>query len=244
MGCFFWVVTIILVLEMTRRVIGLPLVIFSLVFLLYAYLGKYFPEPLSHRGYDFERIAAHMYTTLEGIYGVPIGVSASYFILFVIYGAFLEATKTGDFFINIANSIAGKAQGGSAKVAVISSALFGTISSSAVANVVNTDTYTIPLMKKTCYKSHFAAAVEAVASSGGQLMPPVMGAAAFVISEMTGVSYLKICLAATIPAILYYVGVFVAVHMKAKRFGLKGLSAEEVLFLYYILRLSRQLHHL
>lgn len=225
---FFGVVTLILVLEMTRRVIGLPLVIVSLVFLLYAYFGQYFPEPLAHRGYDFERISAHMYTTLEGIYGVPIGVSASYVILFVIYGAFLEATKTGDFFINIANSIAGKAQGGPAKVAVISSALFGTISGSAVANVVSTGTYTIPLMKRTGYKSHFAAAVEAVASSGGQLMPPVMGAAAFVISEMTGVSYLKICLAATIPAILYYVGVFVAVHMEAKRIGLKGLSAEEV----------------
>lgn len=225
---FFGVVTIILVLEMTRRVIGLPLVIVSAVFLLYALFGKYLPEPLSHRGYDFERISAHMYTTLEGIYGVPIGVSASYVILFVIFGAFLEATKTGDFFINIANSIAGKAQGGPAKVAVISSALFGTISGSAVANVVSTGTYTIPLMKKTGYKSHFAAAVEAVASSGGQLMPPVMGAAAFVISEMTGESYLRICLAATIPAILYYLGVFIAVHMEAKRIGLKGLSPEEV----------------
>jgi len=177
-----------------------------------------------------------MYTTLEGIYWVPIGVSASYVILFVIFGAFLETTKTGDFFINIANSIAGKAQGGPAKVAVISSALFGTISGSAVANVVSTGTYTIPLMKKTGYKSYFAAAVEAVASSGGQLMPPVMGAAAFIISEMTGESYLKICIAATIPAILYYLGIFIAVHMEAKRIGLKGLSSEEVPSFFHTLK--------
>jgi TRAP transporter 4TM/12TM fusion protein len=224
----FGVLTILLVLEMTRRVIGLALVIVSGIFLLYAYFGPYLPEAIAHKGYGLERIATHMYTTLEGIYGVPIGVSATFVILFVIFGAFLEATKTGDFFINLANSIAGKARGGPAKVAVISSAFFGTISGSAVANVVGTGTYTIPLMKRTGYQPHFAAAVEAVASSGGQLMPPVMGAAAFVISEMTGESYLKICLAAAIPSFLYYMSLFSAVHVEARRVNLRGLREDEV----------------
>lgn len=233
---FFGVLTILLVLEMTRRVIGLPLVVVAIVFLLYAYLGPHLPSSLAHKGYDFERIAAHMYTTLEGIFGIPIGVSATFVILFVIFGSFLEATKTGDFFINLANGIAGKAPGGPAKVAVISSGFFGTISGSAVANVVGTGTYTIPLMKRTGYSPHFAGAVEAVASSGGQLMPPVMGAAAFVISEMTGISYLRICAAALIPAILYYAGLFTAVHLEAKRTGLRGLTDEEVPKLTYILK--------
>lgn len=224
----FGVITTLLVLEMTRRVIGLALVIVAGIFLLYAYFGPYLPDAIAHRGYSIERIATHMYTTLEGIYGVPIGVSATFVILFVIFGAFLEATKTGDFFINFANSIAGKKRGGPAKVAVISSGFFGTISGSAVANVVGTGTYTIPLMKRTGYAPNFAAAVEAVASSGGQLVPPVMGAAAFVISEMTGVSYLKICIAAIIPSVLYYTSLFTAVHMEARRANLSGLSDEEV----------------
>lgn len=232
----FGVLTIVLVLEMTRRVIGLPLVIVAVAFLFYAYFGPYLPSVVAHKGYDFERLAAHMYTTLEGIYGIPIGVSATFVILFVIFGSFLEATKTGDFFINLANSIAGKAAGGPAKVAVISSGFFGTISGSAVANVVGTGTYTIPLMKRTGYQPHFAGAVEAVASSGGQLMPPVMGAAAFVISEMTGISYLRICAAALIPAVLYYAGLFTAVHLEAKRTGLRGLTDEEVPKLSYTLR--------
>lgn len=224
----FGIITILLVLEMTRRVIGLALVIVSGAFLLYAYFGPYLPEAIAHRGYSVERIATQMYTTLEGIYGVPLGVSATFVILFVIFGAFLEATKTGDFFINFANSIAGKGRGGPAKVAVISSGFFGTISGSAVANVVGTGTYTIPLMKRTGYAPHFAASVEAVASSGGQLVPPVMGAAAFVISEMTGESYLKICLAAIIPSLLYYMGLFAAVHMEARRADLRGLTEAEV----------------
>lgn len=224
----FGVIITLLVLEMTRRVIGLALVVVSGIFLLYAYFGPYLPDAIAHRGYSIERIATHMYTTLEGIYGVPIGVSATFVILFVIFGAFLEATKTGDFFINFANSIAGKKRGGPAKVAVISSGFFGTISGSAVANVVGTGTYTIPLMKRTGYAPNFAAAIEAVASSGGQLVPPVMGAAAFVISEMTGESYLKICVAAIIPSVLYYTGLFAAVHMEARRANLSGLSEEEV----------------
>lgn len=224
----FGVLTILLVLEMTRRVIGLALVIVAVVFLLYAYFGPYLPEAIAHRGYGIERIATHMYTTLEGIFGVPIGVSATFVILFVIFGAFLEATKTGDFFINIANSIAGRARGGPAKVAVISSSFFGTISGSAVANVVGTGTYTIPLMKRTGYTPPFSASVEAVASSGGQLVPPVMGAAAFVISEMTGESYLTICIAAIIPSFLYYIALFTSVDREARRVGLQGMREDEV----------------
>jgi TRAP transporter 4TM/12TM fusion protein len=225
---FFGILTILLVLEMTRRVIGLALVIVSGVFLLYAYFGPYLPEAIAHRGYGIERIATHMYTTLEGIFGVPIAVSATFVILFVIFGAFLEATKTGDFFINLANSIAGRARGGPAKVAVISSSFFGTISGSAVANVVGTGTYTIPLMKRTGYSPQFAASVEAVASSGGQLVPPVMGAAAFVISEMTGESYLTICVAAIIPSLLYYIALFTSVDREAHRVGLQGMRPDEV----------------
>ncbi|MCJ8501326.1 TRAP transporter permease [Desulfatitalea alkaliphila] len=224
----FGVVTILLVLEMTRRVIGLALVIVAVVFLLYAYFGPWLPEAIAHRGYGIERIATHMYTTLEGIFGVPLAVSATFVILFVIFGAFLEATKTGDFFINLANSIAGRARGGPAKVAVISSSFFGTISGSAVANVVGTGTYTIPLMKRTGYTPPFSASVEAVASSGGQLVPPVMGAAAFVISEMTGESYLKICVAAIIPSLLYYIALFTSVDREARRVGLQGMREDEV----------------
>lgn len=221
-------VTIFLVLEMARRVLGLALPVVAFAFLLYAYFGAHLPGLLAHRGYDVERLASHMYTTLEGIFGVPIGVSASYVILFVIFGAFLEATKVGDFYINLANSVAGKSVGGPAKVAVVASGFFGTISGSAVANVVSTGTYTIPLMKRTGYQPHFAGATEAVASSGGQLMPPVMGAAAFVISEMTGISYIRVCAAALIPALLYYFTVFSSIHLEARRIGLRGLSEEEV----------------
>lgn len=224
----FGVLTILLVLEMTRRVIGLALVIVASVFLLYAYFGPWLPEAIAHRGYGIERIATHMYTTLEGIFGVPLAVSATFVILFVIFGAFLEATKTGDFFINLANSIAGRARGGPAKVAVISSSFFGTISGSAVANVVGTGTYTIPLMKRTGYTAPFSASVEAVASSGGQLVPPVMGAAAFVISEMTGESYLTICVAAIIPSLLYYIALFTSVDREARRVGLQGMREDEV----------------
>jgi len=225
---FFGIITIVLVLEMTRRVVGLALVIVAGVFLLYAYFGPHMPSILAHRGYSIERIAAHMYTTLEGIYGVPIAVSASFVILFVIFGAFLEATKTGDLFLNVANAIAGKWRGGPAKVAIIASGFFGAISGSAVANVVGTGSYTIPLMKRIGYAPHFAGAVEAVASSGGQLVPPIMGAAAFIISEILGIPYIKICAAAVLPALLYYVGLFTAVHMEAVKTGLRGLREEEV----------------
>ncbi len=221
-------IAIILVLEMTRRVIGLPMVVIAVAFLLYAYFGNYMPGALAHKGYSISRIIDHLYLHTEGIYGVPIGVSATFVILFIIFGAFLQATKTGDFFMGLANSVTGTARGGPAKIAVLASALFGTISGSAVANVVATGSYTIPLMKRTGYKPHFAGAVEATASSGGQIMPPIMGAAAFVMAEFTGIPYITICLAAVLPAILYFAAVQIAVHLEAVKTGLTGLSKEEI----------------
>ncbi|MCL0049436.1 TRAP transporter permease [Dehalococcoidia bacterium] len=222
-------ICIALVLEMTRRVIGLPMVIIAIVALLYAYFGEFIPGVLGHRGFSVSRIIDHLYLYLEGIFGVPIGVSATFVILFIIFGAFLQATKTGDFMMNIANSMAGEARGGPAKIAVVASGLFGSISGSAVANVAATGAYTIPLMKRTGYKSHIAGAVEAVASTGGQLMPPVMGAAAFVMAELTGIAYLTIIVAAFLPALLYFSTVQIAVHLIAVKTGLKGLNKDEIL---------------
>ncbi len=222
------VICIILLLEMTRRVVGLPMVIIAIAFLLYAYFGNYMPGLLAHKGYTVSRIIDHLYLYMEGIYGVPLGVSASFVILFIIFGSFLQVTKTGDFFMGVANSLAGRARGGPAKIAILASALFGTVSGSSVANVSATGSYTIPLMKKTGYKPHFAGAVEAVASSGGQIMPPIMGAAAFIMSELTGIPYITIILAALLPAILYFATLQISVHLEALKTGLKGLSKEEV----------------
>lgn len=229
-------IAIILVLEFTRRVVGLPIVIIAIAFILYAYFGPYMPSIFAHKGYSIERIIAHLYLWMEGIYGVPIGVSASFVILFIIFGAFLQATKTGDFFLGLATALAGRARGGPAKIAVFASALFGTISGSAVANVVATGSYTIPLMKRIGYRPHFAGAVEATASTGGQIMPPVMGAAAFVMAEMTGIPYITICFAALIPAILYFLAVQVAVHFEAVKTGLRGMSKEEVPSLWRVIK--------
>lgn len=227
---------IILVLEMTRRAVGLPMVIIAVVLLLYAYFGNYMPGLLAHKGHSISRIIDIQSLFMEGIYGVPIGASASFVILFIIFGAFLQATKTGDFFIGVANSLVGRARGGPAKIAVFVSALFGTISGSSIANVVSTGAYTIPLMKRIGYKPHFAGAVEASASSGGQIMPPVMGAAAFIMSEMTGIPYITICLGALLPAVLYFASVQFAVHLEAVKTGLKGLSEEEVPSLWQVLK--------
>lgn len=222
------VICIILLLEMTRRVVGLPMVIIAIAFLLYAYFGNYMPGILAHKGYSVSRIIDHLYLYMEGIYGVPLGVSAAFVILFIIFGSFLRETKTGDFFVGVANSLAGRARGGPAKIAILASALFGTVSGSSVANVSATGSYTIPLMKKTGYKPHFAGAVEAVASSGGQIMPPIMGAGAFLMAELTGMPYVIIILAALLPAILYFATLQISVHLEAVKTGLTGLSKEEV----------------
>jgi TRAP transporter 4TM/12TM fusion protein len=218
----------LLTLEATRRVVGLPMTIIAGIFLLYAYFGPYFPGFLAHRGYSISRIASHMYYTTEGILGIPLGVSASFIFLFLLFRTFLDRTGIGKLFIDIANSIAGWASGGPAKVAVISSALEGTYSGSSVANTVGSGSFTIPMMKKLGYRAEFAGAVEASASTGGQIMPPIMGAAAFLMAEFLGIPYIEIAKAAAIPACLYFVGVLIEVHFEAKRCGLRGLKREEI----------------
>lgn len=222
------IIAVILVLEATRRVVGLPIVIIASTFLLYAKFGAYLPGFLNHRGYSISRIVSHMYFTTEGILGIPIGVSSTFIFLFILFGAFLDKTGIGKFFIDLANSIAGKAVGGPAKVSVLSSALTGTISGSSVANTVGTGSFTIPLMKSLGYKPEFAGAVEAAASTGGQIMPPIMGAAAFLMVEFIGVPYLTIAKAAIIPALLYFTGIWIMVDLEARKTGMKGLSEEQL----------------
>jgi len=222
------IIGIIFVLEGARRVVGLPIAIIATVFLVYAFVGPYMPGFLNHRGYSLSRIVSHMYYTTEGIIGIPLGVAATFIFLFIMLGSFLEKTGIGEFFIDLANSVAGFAAGGPAKVAVITSALEGTISGSSVANTVGSGSFTIPLMKSLGYKPEFAAAVEAAASTGGQLMPPIMGAAAFLMAEFIGIPYSQIAKAAIIPALLYFTGIFISVHLEAKKLGMRGMSKEEL----------------
>jgi len=219
---------ILLVLEAARRVVGIPMVIVALVFIVYAFIGPYIPGKLAHRGARVDTLIQHLYFTTEGIFGIPLGVSSTFIFLFILFGAYLERTGLGQLFIDLANSVAGWAAGGPAKVAVLSSALMGTVSGSSVANVVGTGSFTIPMMKKLGYKPEFAGAVEATASTGGQLMPPIMGAAAFLMAEFTGVPYGRVIGAAALPALLYYFGVWSGVHYEAKRLGLKGLNREDL----------------
>ena len=219
---------ILLVIEAARRVVGLPMVTVVLFFLAYAFLGPYMPGVLAHRGLSLEQLISHLYYTTEGIFGIPLGVSSTFIFLFILFGAYLESTGLGKFFIDLANAVAGWASGGPAKVAVLSSGLMGTVSGSSVANVVGTGSLTIPMMKKLGYNANFAGAVEAAASTGGQLMPPVMGAAAFLMAEFVGVSYIEVVKAAAIPALLYFTGVWLGVHFEAKRKKLKGIPRAEL----------------
>ena len=221
-------VVVLLVLEATRRTLGLALPILALCFIAYALVGPWLPGPLSHRGLTYEILIDQTFFTSEGLFGIPLGVAASYVILFIIFGAFLEKSGAGQFFMNFANSIAGAQRGGPGKVAVVSSSMFGTISGSAVANVMVDGWLTIPMMKRTGFKPEAAAAVEAVASTGGQIMPPVMGAASFVMAEFLGIPYSHVMLAAAIPAIFYYGALFAAIHFNAGRNGLRGIPKEEL----------------
>ncbi|HRZ66258.1 MAG TPA: TRAP transporter permease [Spirochaetia bacterium] len=222
------VVGILLVLEAARRVVGVPIVAIALLFVAYAFAGPYIPGKLAHRGAHLETLVGHLFYTTEGVFGIPIGVSSTFIFLFILFGAYLERTGLGQLFIDMANAVAGWAAGGPAKVAVLSSALMGTVSGSSVANVVGTGSFTIPMMKKLGYKGEFAGAVEATASTGGQLMPPIMGAAAFLMAEFTEIPYRRIIGAAAIPALLYYFGVWSGVHFEAKKLGLKGIPREEL----------------
>ena len=218
----------VLVFEAARRVVGWPMIIVAFVFLLYAFFGPYVPGIMAHRGVGLEEMFDHLFFTTEGIFGTPMGVSSTFIYLFILFGAYLEATGLGKFFIDLANAIAGWAAGGPAKVAVLSSGLMGTVSGSSVGNVAGTGSFTIPMMKKLGYRPAFAGAVEAAASTGGQLMPPVMGAAAFLMAEFVGVPYFDVVKAAVIPAMLYYIGVWLGVHYEAKKFGLKGTPRDQL----------------
>ncbi|MDO4546897.1 MAG: TRAP transporter permease [Clostridia bacterium] len=221
-------VLVLLLMESCRRVVGYPILIIGTVFILYAIFGRVMPGFLAHRGFSIKRVVAHLVYTTEGIMGVPLGASATFIFLFVMFGAFLETTHVGQFFIDMANAIAGNRRGGPAKVAVLSSALMGTVSGSSVANTVGTGSFTIPMMKRLGYRPEFAGAVEAAASTGGQIMPPVMGAAAFLMAESVGVNYIEVAKAAVIPAILYFSGIWIIVELEARKYGLKGLSKEEM----------------
>ena len=222
------VIGVLLVIEATRRVVGIPMVVVVTAFIVYAFAGPHMPGVLSHRGLTPEQLVGHLYFTTEGIFGIPLGVSSTFIFLFILFGAYLESTGLGKFFIDIANAIAGWASGGPAKVAVLSSALMGTVSGSSVANVAGTGSFTIPMMKKLGYRKEFAGAVEAASSTGGQLMPPVMGAAAFLMAEFVGVPYIEIVEAAVIPAMLYFAGLWLGVHLEAKRTNLKGVPREQL----------------
>ncbi|WMJ78755.1 MULTISPECIES: TRAP transporter permease [unclassified Sedimentibacter] len=219
---------VFLVLEAARRVIGLPMVIISVLFIIYAFLGPYIPGKLAHRGVSLNNFAQHIFFTTEGIMGLPIGVSSTFIFMFLLFGAYLEKTGMGEFFINLANSVSGSSPGGPAKVAVISSGCMGTLSGSSVANVVGTGSFTIPMMKRLGYRNEFSGAVEATASTGGQLMPPIMGAAAFLMAEITNTPYFTIIKAAAIPALLYYFGVWAGVHFEAKKLNLMGLPKDQI----------------
>ena len=219
---------VVLVLEVTRRILGLALTLVTVAFIAYGFLGPWIPGALGHRGIPLATFVEVNFLTPEGLLGVPTGVSAEVVFYFVLFSAVLDASGGGRLFIDLATTVGGRFRGGPAKIAVIASSLFGTINGSAVANVVGTGVFTIPLMKRVGYTPRFAGAVEAVASTGGQIMPPVMGAAAFVMAEMMGVSYLTVVKAAIIPAALYYLSVFAAVHLVAVRDDLQTITAEEM----------------
>lgn len=231
------VLAVITLLEASRRVVGMGITIIGLVFILYAlagprgtlpWLGEWLPGILSHRGYNIERLVAQLYLGQEGIFGLPLGVAATYVFIFVLFGAVLEVTGAGKFFIDLAYAATGRKRGGPAKAAVVASCGMGSITGSAIANVATTGPFTIPLMKRLGYKPSQAAGVEAAASTGGQITPPLMGAGAFLIAEYTGIPYVEIVMVSIYPALLYFLTVYLFVHIIAIKQGLKGLPKSEL----------------
>ncbi|WP_248509799.1 TRAP transporter permease [Sporosarcina sp. NCCP-2222] len=223
------IAAVVLTMEAARRAVGLPITIISSIFLVYAFFGPYFPGFLAHRGQDVESLVQLMFFTTDGILGTPLSVSSTFIFVFLLFGAFLVKTGVGNYFNDLAVVLAGRLTGGPAKVAIFSSALQGTISGSSVANVVGSGSYTIPMMKKLGYRKEFAGGVEAAASTGGQIMPPIMGAAAFLMVEFIGnVTYWGIAKAAAIPALLYFTGIWIMTHFEAKRVGLQGMSEDQI----------------
>jgi TRAP transporter 4TM/12TM fusion protein len=227
---------ILLLMEACRRVVGLPIVIIAAAFMLIGFFGRSMPSFLGNRGFNLMQAIKHLFYTQEGVFGVPVGASSTFIFLFILFGAFLEKTGVGEFFIDLSNAIAGKQRGGPAKVAVITSALEGTVSGSSVANTVGSGSFTIPMMKRLGYRPEFAAAVEAAASTGGQIMPPVMGAAAFLMAESVGVPYSVVVKAAIIPALLYFTGIYIVTDLEAKKQGLKGMEKDKMPRLLHILK--------
>ena len=222
-----WVL-IILVLELARRATGWVLALIAALAVLYPIFGKYLPGLIGHRGYNLGRIASTLGLSLEGIFGAPLGASAEFVVLFIFLASVLNECGMGQFLLKLALSMTGRLTGGPAKTAVIASALFGSISGSSVANVAGTGTFTIPMMKKQGFPPHIAGAVESVASTGGQIMPPIMGAAAFIMAQILNVSYVDVMKAAIIPALLYFTSVFMSIHFHALRLKIKPLKASEV----------------
>jgi TRAP transporter 4TM/12TM fusion protein len=227
---------IVTLLEATRRISNPVLPCLAIVALLYCYVGRSLPDMIAHRGFSIPRIVNHMYLGTEGIFGTPLEVSSTFVFMFILFGAVLEKTGLGKFIIDLSMALAGWSTGGPAKVAVVSSGLMGTVSGSSVANVCTTGMFTIPLMKSVGYEPHFAGAVEAVASTGGQIMPPVMGAGAFIMAQFLGVPYIEVALAAVVPALLYYFAVMVQVHFEATRLGLKGIPWSQLPPLWPLLK--------
>ncbi len=220
-------VALFIVLDLTRRATGWGLVAVALAALAYAGAGPWLPGILAHRGYSPTRVLEHLYLSTEGIWGIPLGVSADFVYLFILFGALLEIAGGGALLIGLADRIAGRSQGGPAKTAAVGSALMGSLSGSAVANVVTTGAFTIPLMRRAGFKPAFAGAIEAAASTGGQLMPPVMGAGAFILAAWTGIPYGRVALAALIPSVLYYMALLAAIHFRAGRMGLEPTEDHE-----------------
>lgn len=230
--------SLLLILEGTRRVVGNALVIIMIVFLIYGFFGHMLPGALSHREFNTMWIMDHLFYTTTGVFSTPLGVSATFIFLFILFGKFLEVSGAGQFFINLSVAAMGKYRGGPAKTAIVGSSILGTISGSAVANTVTTGSFTIPLMKKTGYKKEFAGAVEAVASTGGQIVPPIMGAAAFIIASYLGIPYIEIVYAAIIPALLYYISLYVQVDLRAKRNNLKGMDKKDLPSVWGVIKMG------
>jgi TRAP transporter 4TM/12TM fusion protein len=221
-------VLVILVLEASRRTTGPAVPLIAIFFIAYAVFGPYLPDYFAHRGYSIKRISTYLALSTDGVFGVPLGVSANFILLFILYGALLRKTGAGQFFTDVAFALTGWTRGGPAKAAVVSSTFFGMISGSSVANTVTTGSFTIPLMKRTGYPDHFAAGVEASSSTMGQIMPPIMGAAAFIMAEFLSVPYIKVCIAAAIPASLAFFSTFMQVHFRAVSLGLAGIPRSEL----------------
>ena len=224
----FAVLTVIVVLDVGRRKTGIVLPIIAILFILYAFFGYLVPGIMGHTGYSIKRVATTLYLGMDGLWGTPIQVSATTIYLFLLFGAFIAATGVSNYYIDLATAVFGKSTGGPAKISVVASGLMGTVSGSANANVAATGPIVIPIMENAGYSSTSAAAVVSAASTGGQIMPPIMGAAAYIMAQFIGVSFKTIILAAIIPACIYYIALYFSVHFEAKRLGLRGLTKEEL----------------